>query len=436
MKQLATVNGKPCSCGKVHSFTGKILCGSGVLHKLPQCVSELGATRVFLLSDKNTYTAAGEEVCHLLKNAGLQVVDFCLESNAPEPDEYSSGAALMHYDSACDLVVAVGSGVINDIGKLISATARVPYIIVATTPSMDGYASATSSMTRSGLKISLNTKSADVIIGDTDILKNTPLHMLRSGLGDMLAKYVSICEWRISHLITGEYYCEEIARLIRGAVKQCVDNAPALLKREPNAVQAVFEGLIIGGVAMHYAGLSRPASGVEHYISHILDMRTVAFGTPADLHGIQCAVGTLESIKLYEKLINHTPNREKAIAYAAAFAYTPWAEQLKCFLGKGAQQMIALEEKEKKYDVTTHEKRLDIIIENWQKILEIIKAELPTAASLEQLLKQMKMPCALEDLGIPTDERATIVKATKDIRDKYVLSRLAWDLGVLEELLT
>ena len=436
MKQLAMQGGKTCSCGKVHSFTGKILCGSGVLRQLPDCVAELGATRVFLLSDKNTYACAGKEACKLLRKAGFQVVDFCLDADAPEPDEHSSGAALMHYDSACDLVVAVGSGVINDIGKLISATAKVPYIIVATAPSMDGYASATSSMTRSGLKISLNTKSADVIIGDTDILKNAPLHMLKSGLGDMLAKYVSICEWRIAHLITGEYYCEEIAGLIRGAVKQCVDNATALLKREPDAVQTVFEGLIIGGVAMHYAGLSRPASGVEHYISHILDMRSVAFGTPADLHGIQCAVGTLESVKLYEKLIKLTPNREKATAYAAAFDYTAWAKQLEAFLGKGAKAMIALEEKEKKYDITAHGKRLNIITENWQKILEIIQEELPTAATLEQLLRQMEMPCSLEDLGIPTDERPITVKATKDIRDKYVLSRLAWDLGVLEELLT
>lgn len=436
MKQLAALNGKTCSCGKVHSFTGKILCGSGVLRQLPDCVAEFDAKRVFLLSDKNTYACAGKEVCKLLRKAGFQVVDFCLDADAPEPDEYSSGAALMHYDSACDLVVAVGSGVINDIGKLISATAKAPYIIVATAPSMDGYASATSSMTRSGLKISLNTKSADVIIGDTDILKDAPLHMLKSGLGDMLAKYVSICEWRIAHLITGEYYCEEIAGLIRGAVKQCVDNATALLKREPGAVQAVFEGLIIGGVAMHYAGLSRPASGVEHYISHILDMRSVAFSTPVDLHGIQCAVGTLESVRLYEKLIKLTPNREKATAYAAAFDYTAWAKQLEAFLGKGAKAMIALEEKEKKYDITAHGKRLNTITENWQKILEIIKEELPTAATLEQLLRQMDMPCALEDLGVSSEHRPTIFKATKDIRDKYVLSRLAWDLGVLKELLT
>ena len=29
-------------------------------------------------------------------------------------------------------------------------------------------------------------------------------------------KYISIAEWRIAHLITGEYYCEDIANLVAG----------------------------------------------------------------------------------------------------------------------------------------------------------------------------------------------------------------------------
>ena len=103
----------------------------------------------------------------------------------------------------------------------------------------------------------------------------------------MLAKYVSICEWRIANLITGEYYCETIAQMVRTALKKCVDNAEGLLKRDEEAIKAVFEGLIIGGVAMSYAGVSRPASGVEHYFSHVWDMRALEFGTNMDLHGIQ-----------------------------------------------------------------------------------------------------------------------------------------------------
>lgn len=427
-------NGALCSCGKRHSFSGKVILGAGVIDRLPQAVTELGGSRVFLLADVNTYRAAGCRAEELLLRCGISVVRYCFAEETVEPDEKSVGSAMMHYDPSCDIVVAAGSGVINDIGKLLSVTAGKPYIIVATAPSMDGYASASSSMTRDGLKISLPSKSADCIIGDTDILRQAPLHMLKSGLGDMLAKYVSICEWRISHMLTGEYYCEAVADMIRQAVKRCVEAAPGLLRREPEAVEAVFQGLVMGGVAMNYAGLSRPASGVEHYISHVLDMRGVEFGTTVELHGIQCAVGTLMAVKLYEKLKAIKPDREKASKYVADFNLENWNARLREYLGRGAESMIALECAEGKYDKRTHPARLERIMESWDSILGILDEELPSAQALEGLLLSLQMPTTPEELGVNREDIPTLLKATKDIRDKYVLTRLLWDLGLLDEL--
>ena len=340
----------------------------------------------------------------------------------------------MHFDGSCDLIIGVGSGVINDIGKILSSVSGRAYIIVCTAPSMDGYASATSSMSRDGLKVSLNSRCADVIIGDTDIMKQAPEHMLKAGLGDMLAKYISILEWRISSRITGEYYCERVAQLIRTALKKCVDNAEGLLKREDAAVEAVFEGLVIGGVAMAYAGTSRPASGVEHYISHVLDMRGMEFGTPTEFHGIQCAVGTLIAVKLYEKLKTVTPDREKALRYVNRFDVDAWHKDLREFLGKAAESMIALEAREKKYDKDLHKARLEVILANWQEIQGIIDEELPSSRDLELLMDTIGMPKSLSRIGTEESLLPTIFWATKDIRDKYVLSRLLWDLGLLEEL--
>ena len=435
MEKLHNMNGAPCDCGKQHTFDAKVIVGAGVIREISGMVKQLGATRAFVLSDKNTYAAAGEQVCALLDEAGIPYASYSIPEDSPEPDEYSVGAAVMHYEIACDVVIGVGSGVINDIGKLVSAVAGRPYIIVGTAPSMDGYASATSSMTRDGLKISLPSKGADVIIGDTDILCQAPLKLMKSGLGDMLAKYVSICEWRIGHLVTGEYYCEQIAQLVRQAVQRCVENADGLLRREETAVRAVFEGLVIGGVAMNYAGLSRPASGVEHYISHALDMRGAEFGTPVELHGIQCAIGTLTAVKLYEKLKAVTPDREKAMTYAADFDYGRWSEQLRRLLGRGAESMIALERKERKYDTSAHARRLERILQNWEVIQTIMEEELPTARELEALLDTIQAPKSLGQIGVDEELLPVIFRATKDVRDKYVLSRLCWDLGILDEIL-
>lgn len=435
MLLMNKLNGKKCSCGKVHSFDGTVCVGAGVIKQIPCELQKRNVSKAFILSDENTYKVAGERVCAILRESGIAYTSYSFSHFPIEPDEYSTGAAFLHFDTSCDMIIAVGSGVINDIGKLLSATSNKPYMIVATAPSMDGYASASSSMTRDGLKISLPSRCADIIVGDTDILCEAPMQLMVSGLGDMLAKYVSICEWRIAKIVAGEYYCEEIAQLIRSAVKSCVDNARGLLRRDPVAVQAVFEGLVIGGVAMNYAGLSRPASGVEHYISHVLDMRGVALGTPVEPHGIQCAVGTLIALQLYEKLKKATPDKEKALEYVKSFDFTVWSEELRSLVGKGADSMIALEYKEKKYDPATHKVRLDTILENWDNILTIMDEELTDFDSLKALLQELGAPTTLQELGTDDNLLPQIFKATKDIRDKYVLSRLCWDLGIIENII-
>lgn len=424
-----------CSCGREHNIAiDDVVAGKGVLQRLPEFVAKYRAKKPFILADRNTYKAAGAAVEDILQSSGITFSTYIFQKEVLEPDEGAVGSAFMHFDGSCDLIIGVGSGVINDIGKILSSVSGRAYIIVCTAPSMDGYASATSSMSRDGLKVSLNSRCADVIIGDTDIMKQAPEHMLKAGLGDMLAKYISILEWRISSLITGEYYCERVAQLIRTALKKCVDNAEGLLKREDAAVEAVFEGLVIGGVAMAYAGTSRPASGVEHYISHVLDMRGMEFGTPVELHGIQCAVGTLIAVKLYEKLKSNTPDREKALCYVNRFDVDAWHGDLRVFLGKAAESMIALETREKKYDKDLHKARLEVILANWQEIQGIIDGELPSSRDLELLMDTIGMPKSLSRIGTEESLLPTIFGATKDIRDKYVLSRLLWDLGLLEEL--
>ena len=424
-----------CDCGRVHTVAvDEVVIGKGALRRLPEFVARYGAKKPFVLADGNTLAAAGQTVCGILEQAGIPYAGYVFPNARLEPDEHAVGAAVMHFEHGCDLIIAVGSGVINDIGKLLSKLSGRKYIIVGTAPSMDGYASATSSMSLDGLKVSLPARCADVIIGDVDILKNAPLHMLKSGLGDMLAKYVSIAEWRIAHLITGEYYCEHVAQLIRSALKKCTDNAAGLLRRDEQAVQAVFEGLVIGGVAMAYAGVSRPASGVEHYFSHVWDMRGLEFGTPVELHGIQCAMATLAAVKLYEAVKTMRPDEEKARAYVEAFDLDDWNRQLRALLGKSAGTMIALEQKEGKYRKQTHPARFAVIRDNWDKILKILDEELPAAQELEALMDSIGLPKDFSVIGVDRACAQLTFKATKDIRDKYVLSRLAWDLGILDEL--
>ena len=307
LEELTREGGIPCSCGKIHRCGLRFFrTGAGAVQTLPEALRARNRRRPMLVMDRNTEQAAGERVRAVLREAGVAFSEFVFPAREGkmEPDEWAMGALTMAMDPACDVIVAVGSGVINDCCKVMAHACGLPSMVVCTAPSMDGYCSNSASMIQNRLKVSLYNACPEAIIADTDILATAPDIMLQAGLGDMLAKYVSICEWRISHLVYGDAYCEEIAGMVRACLKRIVDQADGLMRRDPEALKSVLEGLVISGISMAFAEISRPASGLEHYFSHLWEMQALQRGKPSDLHGIQVGVGTLCTLWIYEHMLN------------------------------------------------------------------------------------------------------------------------------------
>ena len=422
-----------CSCGKVHTpGSSHVIVESGAIKKLPALLKEAGIQKPFLLSGKNTFAAAGDKVCAALEEAGIPYGKFVYDAEHVLPTEQAVGSAVMHFDYSCDGIVGIGSGVINDIGKILSRATGRTYLIVGTAPSMDGYASPSSSMELDGLKVSLDSAFPWGIVGDLDVLCQAPMKMLQAGVGDMLAKYVSLCEWEIANLLLDEYHCPVVAEMVKTALDRVANASEGLMSRDPEAVKAVMEGMVIAGFAMKYAGVSRPASGIEHYFSHVWDMRSLAFGTDWDLHGIQVGVGTLLTLKLYDFLRTVTPDKEKALEFVTNFSLEEYNRQLTEFIGPGAKAMIAAEEKAGKYDPKKHAPRLEKIIAHWDEI-QAIMSKLPSHDEVLNLMESIGAPVSAEAFGVTPEQVRTSCVMTKDIRDKYVASRLLWDLGLLDE---
>ena len=102
---------------------------------------------------------------------------------SPEPNELAIGQVAMQFDTHCDFIVGVGSGTINDIGKVIAKVTGLPYLIVGTAPSMDGYTSATSSVIGNGIKFSLSTVCPTVVVADLEIMCKAPLKPFAGRVG-------------------------------------------------------------------------------------------------------------------------------------------------------------------------------------------------------------------------------------------------------------
>ncbi len=298
-----------CACGKSHKVDIQaIRVGSGVMQELPGILRDLGASHIFLVTDNYTYEAAGRQVEQLLDQAGLAYHKRVFQTETPlVPNEYALGSVLAAMTSQDDMLLAVGSGTLNDVTKYVSARTGIPYVIAATAPSMDGYASTVAPTILDGFKTTLPAVYPAAIVADVDILKDAPMPMLTAGFGDIIGKFTSLADWRLSHQLNGEYYCPEVAGVIEAAVETCAANAQALAQREPQAIQAVTEALILSGLAMGMVGVSRPASGAEHQMAHYWEMDALRRGEEHPLHGNAVGVGTVLAASLYEMAAEYLP---------------------------------------------------------------------------------------------------------------------------------
>ena len=434
LKELIRPEGFDCECGRHHVCALQYLkIGRGAVESVPEMLAAMGKKRPFVVCDQNTYEVAGRRVCEILDRAGVEHGLYVIPGKRISPAEWEVGSALMHYDPRCDMLLGVGSGVINDTCKVLAHAIGVPSAIVGTAPSMDGYASNSSSMEVNHVKVSLYNHAPVGILLDSEILAQAPMRMLWAGLGDMVAKYIAVCEWRISHIVTGEFYCESIAQMMRSALKKIVDASDGITKRDPDAIQSIAEGLVVAGMAMAYAEISRPASGLEHYFSHMWEMMALERGVPYDLHGIQVGVGTVLSMKLYRKIRQIQPDRAKAEAHMKAFSRADWEAQVRRIFGKTADEIIAIEDKTHKNDPARHAKRLDNLVNHWDEILKIIDEELPDYDALYQTMAKTGMPMRPSEIDVPMDDVVNAFIGARDIRDKYLSCSFLWDLGLTDE---
>lgn len=183
---------------------------------------------------------------------------------------------------------------------------------------------------------------------------------------------------------------------------------------------------------MAYATISRPASGLEHYFSHMWEMMALERGQSYDLHGIQVGVGTVLTMKLYEHIRTIQPDRAKAEAHKRAYDRSAWEAQVRRIFGSTADEIIRIEDQTHKNDAQRHAKRLDNILAHWDEILRIMDEELPPYEELHRLLAKTGMPMTPGAIGVPLCDVVDAFVGSRDIRDKYLSCSLLWDLGLTD----
>lgn len=421
-----------CDCGQEHYASLKFVSiRKDALEDLPRFAKERGFSSLYLISDALTCEIAGQRCVELLEAQGLKA--SILKLRHTDFDEATVGEMIINMPDDCDLMVAVGTGAINDITRYFSFRMGRPYFTVATAAPMDGFASSLAVLNINHLKTSIEAQTPTAIIGDTEILKGAPYRMIAAGLGDLLGKSTCLCDWRLAKVINGEHYCAHIAELVESCVQDVLKNASKAKDRDPQVLGSIMEGLVLTGVAMSLYGNSRPASGCEHHMSHYWEMMFEQAGKRPVPHGTQVGVGTVLVLKLVEKLRQH--GVDFAAARAAAKAYDPaqWEQEIHQAYGPAAEGVIAMERKAQKNETEGCLRRLDAMEAHWTEILALLEA-LPSSAEIMGLLRDLDSPCLPSEIDVDEEMLLNTFLYCKEVRARYTILQMIWDLGLLREL--
>lgn len=367
-----------CTCGKSHKCPmDYVIIGKDVLGSLTDICEKY--QNILLVSDQNTYKVCGKEVAKILGDKITTSIMFETGGAPLIPNEDAIAAIHAKYVDGVDLILGVGSGVINDLCKIVSFERKLPYYIVATAPSMDGYASVGSALILKGMKVTLNAAPPKAIIADTKVLKDAPMDMIQAGYGDIIGKYSCLNDWKLSALINDEYFCQKVYDITYEMADKVKGLAEGVVKRDEDAVGALMEALVVVGIAMAYVGNSRPASGSEHHFSHYFEITGILTGKPYLAHGIDVVYSAVLTAKIRELILASAPVRRE-------FNEEEWKREVERIYLSSADEVVALQKKLGWYWEDNSEK----VLPKWDEIKALL-AEAPTEAEMLQMVEAVGM---------------------------------------------
>ena len=396
----------PCECGRDHELRTKlVVCEHGALKNFDKYMDDCGLSGFrTVIYDTNTYNLpsithvkADQEI--VLEAAGLHsekgLIEDCMTRFVQKPD----------------YVVVVGGGTLMDFGRYSAWKLGIPFVAIPTIVSSDGFTADICSIIIDGQKKSIPMQAADAVICDIGIVAGAPRFLTIAGVQDIMAKVVSIADWKIASLVSGEYFCQKVCDMAQEALDLMTKCAYDLKAGKEPDIETMAYTQMLSGLTMQILSNSRAASGAEHLVAHLVEMKPRGFENAHGLHGECVGVGTLMVAQAYHKLAERESIEVKP--------FTPIDEEwVRWEFGDLADGIL----KENENDVLATFPP-ENIKEHWQEIREII-AQIPSYEELLELYTAIGAKHSLEELGIDPAVKDSFLDISSAIRNRLTLARM------------
>lgn len=394
----------PCSCGREHPLETKMVAVEyGALNNFDEYMARCGLTgRRTVLYDTNTYNLPG--MVHVRTDK-----EIVLEAKGLHSEKGLIEAVIPQLDDP-DVIITVGSGTLMDFARYPAFKLGKPFVAIPTLASSDGFTANICSVVIDGHKRSIPMSAPALVVADLNIISGAPMFLTVSGIADILSKHISLADWKIARLVAGEYYCERVAALAQEALDMMISCADTLRRGGAPDFEAMTMAQMLSGLTMQLLGNSRAASGAEHLIAHLIEMKPPRFENAHGIHGECVGVGTVLCAAEYRRMARKTPKARPFEPLSGG-----WIREKFGYLAEGIIE-------ENKNDVLASFEPQNIV-DNWQAIRDIVSA-IPPAEELAALFKDLGGKYRLPDIGIDEALEPEILDISAAIRNRLTLARM------------
>ncbi len=404
--------------------------GKDTSTKLVEYCREQGFDKFLLVCDQNTYPVLGRAVEEALSRQGFDVITACLSGEEIIADEHYLIQALLKADRQERVFLAVGSGTLTDITRFASFKTKTSFISLPTAASVDGFTSIGAPLVIEGLKKTILCQPPVAVFADLPTLCAAPRLLSAAGFADLLAKLLSVTDWELGHLLWDERFDETIAERSRQAALRCAHFASQVSQGLEEGIIPLMEGLIESGFCMLDFGNTSPASGAEHYVSHLWELKLLRERRPAIFHGAKVGVASLMTARWYAQILGI--DRAEAARRLADGSFGPAEAQIRAIrsaFGPAADEII---QDQKDFIFLSEEKLDDLkrrIVARWDEV-QAIARKAPEPGQLLAWLQAAGCPLTAEALGFSEDEVRLGLDYSHYLRKRFTINKLRILLGI------
>lgn len=405
-----------CSCGREHSVNVKeIYIEAGAAKRIWSALED--CKNPVIVTDHKIYDSTKMLLSSLYENVETAIIP----GTEIHADDCFAEIAENIIRKDADILIAVGAGTIHDLTRYTAFKRGIPFISVPTAASVDGFVSVVAAMTWKGMKKTMPAVAPVYVFADTEVFARAPYRLTASGISDLMGKYTALLDWKVGHIVTGEYLCQSIYDLEYEALHQVESVLSKIQRGDFESMEKLMYALLLSGLAMQMTGNSRPASGAEHHISHLIEMSII--NEPVDaLHGEKVSAGLIIVLEYYDKIRQAIRNNKCHVIDGRAYE----TELLKNTFGRKGKYREALEENNpnimEDLDLTLLEKSLEAIADELDK--------LPNVKELKLKLAQAGCVTTLKEIGISDELKELILKLSPYVRRRLTLLRISKNFSI------